>query len=68
MGRKKGNKELVPMLGNYIIIKQAESDVYALFAHLRPGFVLDKKYEEISNNDYSWYKHLISVNDSIMKS
>lgn len=46
--KKKGNKELVPMLGNYIIIKQAESDVYALFAHLRPGFVLVKKNEEIT--------------------
>jgi len=45
---EKGNKELVPMLGNYIIIKQAESDVYALFAHLRPEFVLVKKNEEIT--------------------
>lgn len=46
--KKKGNKELVPMLGNYIIIKQAESDVYALFSHLRPGLVLVKRNEEIT--------------------
>ncbi len=38
-GKERRNDSLIPMIGNYLIIKKTDQEVYALFAHLRPASV-----------------------------